>query len=138
MDDTSSKNSFTGRTILVVDDHEDMRGLFKLMLGRLGYKVVSADNGKDAVNLYEQALHTDAPVAAVILDLNLPGGMGGNEVAEKLHAMDPCTRIIVCSGDTEGPEMTRFKDFGYSGALEKIFNKDKVKQVLEQVLSQNP
>lgn len=137
MDDNKNKNNFTGRTILVVDDNEDMRSLFKLILEKLGYQFVAAENGKDAINIYQQALHSEPSVAAVILDLNLPGGMGGNEIAEKLHTLDPCARIIVCSGDTEGPEMTRFEDFGYSGALEKIFNKDKVKQVLERVLSQD-
>ena len=61
----------------------------------------------------------------VILDLTLPGGMGGKEVADKIRAMDPQARIIVASGHTEGPEMTHFQGYGFSGVLEKNFDREK-------------
>ncbi|GMQ87401.1 MAG: hypothetical protein BMS9Abin08_0602 [Gammaproteobacteria bacterium] len=135
LDKDRVKVNLAGRTILVVDDEEDFQELFKLILERLGCKTVLSGNGDEAIALYRQSLDSSEPVDAVILDLNLPGGMGGREVAATILAMDPHARIIVASGHTEGPEMTRYQDYGFSGALEKNFDQKDLKQVLEQVLS---
>jgi len=124
-----------GCTILVVDDEKDLQDLFKLNLERLGCKTVLSGNGDDAIAIYRQLLESSEPVDAVILDLNLPGGKNGKEVADSIRVMDPHARIIVASGHSEGPEMTRYQDYGFNGALEKTFNRGILKQVLEQVLS---
>jgi len=129
------KDNLTGRTILVVDDEESVRELFKLNLDRLGCKTLPACNGDEAIALYRQSLQSGKPIDVVILDLTLPGGMGGKEIAEKIRVLDPQAKMIVASGYTEGPEMTHYQDYGFSAALEKNFNREKIKQVLEQVLS---
>ncbi len=130
-------NNLAGRTILVVDDEEDVRSLFKLNLENLGCKTLMTDNGDEAIALYRQSLENGEVIDVVILDLSLPGSMDGKEVAEKIRAMEPHAKLIVASGHTEGPEMTRYQDYGFSGALGKHFNREIIKQVLEQVLSSN-
>jgi PAS domain S-box-containing protein len=132
---TSSNNQLAGRTILVMDDEEDVRELFQLNLERLGCNSVPASNGNEAIALYQQSLESGKPINAVILDLSIPGSLGGKEVATRLLAMDPNAKIIVASGHSESPEMTHYQDYGFQGALEKNFNREEMKQVLEEVLA---
>ncbi|NOZ10908.1 MAG: PAS domain S-box protein [Gammaproteobacteria bacterium] len=134
LDTADTKEGLAGRTILIVDDEEDVRDLFKLNLEGLGCKTVQAGNADEAITLYRRSMQGDDPIDLIILDITLPGGLGGKEIADKIHTMDPYVRIIVASGHTQAPEMTHFRDHGFSGALEKDFNREKIKQVLEQVL----
>ncbi len=129
------KDILVGRSILVIDDEEDIRDLFKFNLERLGCRTLLAGNGDEAIALYRQALESGEPVDAVILDLSLPGSMEGKEIADNIRVLDPQAKIIVASGHTAGPEMMYYHDYGFSGALEKDFNRKNIKQVLEQVLS---
>lgn len=135
LDEALEKDNLTGRTILVIDDEEDVRELFKLNLEGLGCKTVPASNGEDAIDLYQRSLESGEPIDVIILDLAIPGSMGGNEVADKIRALDPQAKMIVSSGHSGGAEMTRYQDYGFQGALEKDFNRQKIKQALEQVLT---
>lgn len=130
-----TEDRLAGRTILVIDDEDGMRELFKLNLEKLGCKTLLAGNGDEAVTLYRQSLASSTPVDAVIFDLTLPGDMEGEEIARKIRDLDPHARMIVSSGHTEDPRMTNFLDFGFNAALEKNFDREEIRQVLEQVLT---
>ncbi|NOZ37580.1 MAG: response regulator [Gammaproteobacteria bacterium] len=134
-DINSSKDILIGCSVLVVDDEEDIRDLFKLNLERLGCKVMLACNGDEAIALYRQSLDGGEAIEIVILDLTLPGGMGGKVIADSIRGLDPQAKIIVASGYTEAPEMTHYQEHGFSAALEKDFERKNIRQVLEQVLS---
>ncbi len=131
------KGNRAGVTILVVDDNADLRELFKLNLKRLGYKAVLAGNGDAAIDLYRNSLESVQPIDAVILDLNFNSGMDGMEIADKLLAINPQAKIIVSSGHTDSLKMTNYRDYGFSGALEKDFNRRSIKQAIERALSNN-
>jgi DNA-binding NtrC family response regulator len=124
-----------GHTILVVDDEENMRELFKLNLEKLGLQTISARGGKEAIAIYQQSLQNGKPIDAIILDLNLAAGEDGMEIAAELRSMNPEARLIVASGHSESPEMSHSEDYGFQGAIEKDFDKESMKQVLYQVLS---
>ena len=79
------KDILVGRTILVIDDDKDIQDLFKFNLERLGCKTILAGNGDEAIALYQRALESGKPVDAVILDLSLPGSMGGKEIADNIR-----------------------------------------------------
>lgn len=128
-------DNLTGRTFLIVDDDEDIQELFKLNLERLGCKSILAGTGDEAIELYLKAKQNNDCIDAVILDLRLSDSMNGKEVAEKLHEINPDIRIIVASGHTEALEMTHYEDYGFKGALEKDFDREKIKHVLDHVLS---
>lgn len=134
-DASCSKDLLVGRHIMVVDDEEDIRELFKLHLERLGCRPVLACNGDEAIELYRQSLDSSEAIAVVILDLTLPGGMGGKVVAASIRVLDPQAKIIVASGHTAASEMKSFQDHGFNAALEKNFRRENIKQILEQVLS---
>lgn len=135
LDDNRVREKQMAQTILIMDDDYDILELFQIKLELLGYNTVVARNGEEALEMYRLSLQSGDRIAAMIVDLTVPGGMGGKELVPEILALDANARIIVSSGHTGSPEMTNYKDFGFSGALEKTFNTEKMKQVIEQVLS---
>ncbi len=123
------------QTILLVDDEEDICELFKLNLEKLGYQAVSSCDGDEAITLYQQSLENNCPFAAVIMDLTIPGSINGKEIAQKIREIDPHAKLIVSSGNSGSPEMTNCQQHGFDAAIEKDFNREKMKQVIEQVLT---
>jgi PAS domain S-box-containing protein len=135
LDKDAVKDELTSKTILIMDDDYDILELFQLHLEKLGYNTVTARSGEEALELYKLSLQTGDRIAAMIVDLTVPGGMGGKELAPKILALDENAKIIVASGYSGSSEMVNYEDYGFSAAMEKIFNVDNIKQILEQVLS---
>ncbi len=133
-DTRASQNTLAGCTILVMDDEADVRELFSLRLAKLGCQTLLASTGEQALGHYQEALDSGNRIDIVILDLSLPGEQGGRAVAALIRRLDPQAKIIVASGYSGGPEMTRYKDHGFDGALEKNFDQETIKQLLEKVL----
>jgi PAS domain S-box-containing protein len=110
----------TGR-VLVVDDEEAIRALVDFTLGHLGYQVMQAESALEGVNLYRQKLGAGERFDLVILDLTLPGGMGGKEALKKLIEIDPTVNAIVSSGYATDATMSRYQDFGFRGVIAKPY-----------------
>jgi len=110
----------TGR-VLIVDDEEAIRELVDFTLSRLGYEVAKAATALEGVNLYRQKLEAGERFDAVILDLTLPGGMGGKEALKKLIEIDPTVNAIVSSGYATDATMSRYQDFGFRGVIAKPY-----------------
>ncbi len=126
----------TGR-ILVMDDEDIVRDVLHRSLTHLGYVVVSAHNGNEAITLYEQAFKSAQPFDAVIMDLTIPGGMGGREAVIKLREIDPAVRAIVSSGYSDDPIMAHFKDYGFSGVVSKPYTLKALSETVHSVISGN-
>ncbi|HYL92430.1 MAG TPA: ATP-binding protein, partial [Alphaproteobacteria bacterium] len=92
--------------ILVMDDEEGLRKLLSRMLTRLGHEVQCASDGAEAIVLYETAKASGRAFDAVLLDLTVPGGMGGMEAVVKLREIDPSAKLIVSSGYSDAPVMS--------------------------------
>ncbi len=107
--------------ILVMDDEEIIRDVLKGMIEGLGHTVESASNGQEAVNKFKQAQNSGAPFDAVILDLTVKGGMGGEQTIRSLMEMDPGIKAIVSSGYGEGPVLSNYQSYGFSAILKKPF-----------------
>ena len=123
----------TGK-ILLMDDEATLRETAGEMLTCLGYVVDFAVDGLEALSIYQDALISPRPFSAVILDLTIPGGMGGKETVAKLLAVDPSARVIVASGYSNDPVMANYRDYGFIETLEKPFKIEKLSQVLHRVL----
>ena len=95
----------------------------------------SAKDGAEAISLYEKALQADTRYAAVIMDLTIPGGMGGKEAIGKLLKIDPGVTAIVSSGYSKDPVMATYREHGFSGVLAKPFKFEKLAHLLEEVTS---
>jgi signal transduction histidine kinase/ActR/RegA family two-component response regulator len=118
-------------SILVMDDDEMVRELAVISIKRLGYKVVCCEDGLQAVSLYRAAYDVGAPYHLVIMDLTIPGRMGGVKAAQEILAIDPAARMIVSSGYSKDPVMANFSDYGFCAALEKPYNIDEIARILQ-------
>lgn len=108
-------------TVLVMDDDEMVRFVAGETLKRYGFEVAFATDGAEAVQLYRERFEAGVPFAAVILDLNIPGGMGGAETMKQLLEIDPAAKGYVSSGRTDDPIMMNFQSYGFSGTIEKPY-----------------
>jgi PAS domain S-box-containing protein len=120
--------------ILVMDDEEVVRDLLKAMLDHLGYQATLAKNGNEAIELFTAAREAGEQFAALILDLTVPGGMGGKAAIEKLLQIDPRVKAIVSSGYSEDPVMADFEKNGFSGVITKPYRVAELSRVLNRVL----
>jgi CheY-like chemotaxis protein len=118
--------------VLVMDDERAIRDVFSAMLTALGYSVETVVDGSVAVRIFADAYKAGRPFSAAILDLTVPGGMGGSEAALALRAMDSDVALFVTSGYAEDPVMAKPTDFGFNASLRKPFEKSELSELLEK------
>lgn len=123
------------RRVLVMDDEEMVREVIGVMLRSLGHEVLFAAEGREAVALVAARQGSDAPVSLVIVDLTIPGGMGGMEAMRHLHELDPTLPVIVASGYSNDPVMASYSDYGFSSAVAKPFVLSELRQAIENALN---
>ena len=119
--------------VLFMDDETVLQELVTAMLGYLGYEAVCADHGEEALLRFEQARALGEPFNAVIVDLTVPGGMGGYETVQRLRALDPDVRAVVSSGYSNDPILANFRAHGFSGVIAKPYQMAELARVLEEV-----
>ena len=119
--------------ILVMDDDEMIRDMACEMLRGLGYGFQTCDNGEEAVLLYKAALQSGTPFSMVIMDLTIPGGMGGKEAAKLILGIDPEARLIVSSGYSNDPVISDYKRYGFCEAVTKPYKIQQLAQVLGEI-----
>ncbi len=124
----------TGR-VLVMDDEDLVRDVAARILTYLGYEVTVAVEGAEAVELYRTARATGRPFDAVILDLTVPGGMGGRETIRKLQELDPGVKALVSSGYAEDATMTHYLDYGFAGVVQKPYKAADISLALYNLLA---
>jgi PAS domain S-box-containing protein len=132
---THTSKDHGGGSILVMDDEEMIRELAAEMLEEIGYQVTTCDKGSEAIRLYKTARESGTPFSAVIMDLTIPGGMGGKEAAEKILVFDPAACLIVSSGYSNDPIMSDYRTYGFTGAIAKPYRIDELAEVLRSSLS---
>ncbi|MGO9568167.1 MAG: ATP-binding protein [Desulfomonilaceae bacterium] len=120
--------------ILLMDDEQTIGELAKEMLSMLGYRVDVANEGSKAVELYWKARKVSDPYDLLILDLTVPGGMGGKEVIEILGKSDPQIRAIVSSGYSNDPIMANHRKHGFTGVVSKPYTVQELSGAVSQAL----
>jgi len=120
--------------VLVMDDEEIVRLVLGEMLEYLGCTVGFATNGLEAIELYTHALQSESPFDAVIMDLTIPGGMGGKEAILQLRKIDPNIKAIVSSGYSNDPVMAEYQKYGFVGVAAKPYRIDELSEQLGKVL----
>ena len=110
------------RTVFsIMDDDEDIRDVISGVLEALGYTAESVVDGNQVIEKYADARKSGVPFDIVIMDLTIPGGMGGREAIQELLAIDPAIKAIVSSGYSTDPILANYLDYGFKGRLVKPF-----------------
>ncbi len=125
-------------TIMVMDDEECLLELTQQVLNHLGYQAVTARNGAEAVERYRELLQNGETLDAVIMDLTIPGGMGGKDAMKAILEIDPQAKAIASSGYSSDPIMSHFREYGFSGAISKPFRIETLAQLLAEVIAEPP
>jgi signal transduction histidine kinase/DNA-binding response OmpR family regulator len=125
--------SGTGR-LLIMDDDPDIRESLGDALSFFGYEVDFAEDGRQTIRRYREALQDGQGFDAVIMDLTIPGGMGGAEAIKELLAIDPGLKAIVASGYSNDPVMSEFREHGFSGVITKPYQIEELSRLLREVI----
>jgi len=128
-------NILTGLKILVMDDQEIIRELTQAILGNLGHKVTVVTDGLEAIENCRLEKELDDPYDVVIMDLTIPGGMGGKEAIKSLLQIAPETKVIVSSGYSNDPVLSDYEQYGFSGFITKPYRNKELIEVLQKVMS---
>lgn len=120
--------------VLVMDDEESICDVTSQMLVKSGYSVETAPDGKETLRRYKQAMLSGDPFDLVIMDLTIPGGIGGKEAVRDVLALHPDARVIVSSGYANDPVMANHTAYGFCGIVEKPYTRKKLLAVLQRVL----
>ncbi len=120
--------------ILMMDDEEIIRDVAGEILRHMGYSVEFAKDGVEAIELYKIAKESGEPFDAVIMDLTVPGGMGGKEAIGKLLEIDPAVKAIVSSGYSNDPVMANFRRYGFRDVVAKPYRIKELGETLHGLL----
>jgi PAS domain S-box-containing protein len=119
--------------ILLVDDEEIIWRAAGEALTRMGYEVQFAKDGGDGIRLYQEEMDAHRPFCAVIMDLTIPGGMGGKEAVGEILQIDPDAKIIASSGYSNDPVMSNFREYGFCGIITKPYRIEELGELLSRV-----
>ncbi len=124
----------SARRVLLMDDEELVKQVAGAMLQSEGHTVGFAADGDETVELYRTAMESGQPFDLVIIDLTIPGGMGGKETMSKLIEIDPSVKAIVSSGYSTDPVLSDYKKYGFASFLAKPYTIQELNRVLLETL----
>ncbi len=122
-----------GLRVMVMDDDEMVLTVAEAQLVALGHKAVLVIDGGQAIDRYQELRDSGTPVDLVIMDLTIPGGMGGRDAAARLLQIDPQARLIVASGYSNDPVMAEYEKYGFRAALSKPFDLQELSNAMASV-----
>jgi len=120
--------------VLIMDDEEVICEMLTEMIEMLGYEVDFVLDGEHAIDKYQDAIKNDEPFNIVIMDLTIPGGMGGKEAVKKILEINENAKVIVSSGYTSNSALAEYKSFGFIDIIGKPYTMPKLKETLNRVL----
>ena len=117
-----------------MDDEELICDVTSEMLKLSGFSAETALDGKIAIEKYKKAMESGEPFDIVIMDLTIPGGVGGEEAIKEILAIDKDAKAIVSSGYSHDPIMAQFEKYGFKGVVAKPYTMSKLQKVIKQIL----
>lgn len=120
--------------ILVMDDERIILQVSGKMIEDLGYEVEYALNGDEAIQHFSEAQNSGTPFDAVIMDITIRGGMGGEDTLQRLIGIDPEVNAIASSGYTDSPILSDFKKYGFNAIINKPYTLHDLSHVLHKTI----
>ena len=121
--------------ILVMDDQEIVRETVKSLLDQLGHELILAADGVEAIRLYRDSFGSENYIDLIIMDLTVPGGMGGEEAVKEILKINPEAKVIVTSGYSNNSVMANYSQYGFCAAVNKPYRLNEVRRAIIQALS---
>ena len=123
----------TALRVLFMDDEEVIRTVVEGILRHLGHDGLVVADGADAIREYEAARKAGRPFDVVVLDLTVPGGMGGRAAMEVLRRIDPDVRAIVSSGYSSDPVLAHYRAYGFQAVVPKPYQVEELGRAIQEV-----
>lgn len=137
IDDSGETPAFGTGRILLMDDEEAIRVVAADLLTLLGYNVATARDGSECIEMYKAAMESGQPFSVVIMDLTVPGGMGGKAAIQELLEIDAGVKAIVSSGYSTDPIMSNYQHYGFKGIVPKPYNAAELSRALQELITEN-
>ena len=125
----------SGGRILVVEDQVDVALATRGLLKHLGYVSIHSVNGEDAIATYREHLDSSEPIDVVLLDMTLPGGFSGMDVAGEIRRIDPLARIVATSGYFEEGSLANGETGNFAAILPKPYSMASLSEVIEAAIA---
>ncbi len=122
-------------SVLFMDDEKPIRDMAQAFMRRLNVECAVAVDGAEAVRKYQEARGAKRPFDIVVMDLTVPGGVGGREALELLQKIDPDVLAVVSSGYSQDPVMANYRSHGFQSILPKPYDLGQLRRVLEETLA---
>lgn len=121
--------------ILVVEDQVDVARATRGLLKHLGYESIHSVNGEDAIVTFREHLDSSEPIDVVLLDMTLPGGLSGMDVAGEIRRLDPLARIVATSGYFEEGSLANGETGDFAAILPKPYSMASLSDVMEAAIA---
>lgn len=121
--------------ILFMDDDDMIRESMGEILEDIGYTVTLVRDGREAMEALHRAREDNQAFDVAIMDLTIPGGMGGVEAVGRLKAVDPLLKAVVSSGYSTAPAMAHYREYGFDAVVAKPYTVNELRSVLDRLLS---
>jgi two-component system, cell cycle sensor histidine kinase and response regulator CckA len=120
--------------VLIMEDEFSLRKLIERMLRKLNCEVLSACNGNELIELYQNAVRNNLTINLILLDQNIKGGVGGVETLTKMRKMGYCNKAIIIIGSPNIPLISEFRKYGFDDLLLKPYTKKELENVIQRFL----
>ncbi len=125
-----------GGRILLMDDDFTIYEVAMHMLDIYGFEVDWVDTGEKAITKYKESISSGNPYDLLIMDLTVPGAMGGVQAVKEILEINPHAKVIVSSGYSNDPVMSHYREYGFVGVIAKPYKIEEMIKVITEVLSQ--
>ncbi len=122
-------------TVIIMDDEKPVRDIALLMLKKLGHEALEAEDGEQLIETYRKRQMSGKPIDIILMDLTVPGAMGGKEAMQQILALAPDARAIVSSGYSNDPVMADYKEYGFKAAVTKPFLLEDLQYAIADVMA---
>lgn len=121
--------------ILLIDDDEIIQLTYTELLQRLGFAVYSAYTAQQAIDTFTTLISNKTYIDVAIIDLNIPGGIGGEIIVKRLKQIHPSFKAIASSGYPDSPILKNYSSYQFDAIIEKPYKVEQMRDLITSLLN---